>query len=67
MLEGGGHTPFAPDPPPPPPTKNKQFAAYEGLTVLEGTAANVKEAWRRCGGPDGQGAGHARSACASGG
>jgi hypothetical protein len=23
-------------------------AAFEGLTVLEGTANNIKEAWRRC-------------------
>lgn len=25
-------------------------AAFEGLTVLEGTANNIKEAWRRWGG-----------------
>jgi hypothetical protein len=30
-----------------PPPSSAQVRAYEGLTVLEGTATNVKEAWRR--------------------
>jgi hypothetical protein len=45
-LRAAASLPLLPHPPTH-PRPTRQVRAYEGLTVLEGTAANVKEAWRR--------------------